>query len=61
MTAELFAISEALKYVLDTSSNKVVTRTDSKSALQHISKCVFNGSKGLATGSVHYFKTNKIL
>ena len=47
MTAELFAISEALKYVQQLNANKVVICTDSKSALQHISKCVHNGCKGL--------------
>lgn len=39
MEAELIAISEALSYLEDTSQDKIVILTDSKSSLQHLALC----------------------
>lgn len=45
MSVELFAISEALSYAVTLDAQKVVVLTDSRSALQHIARCV-SGARG---------------
>ncbi|CAH2105151.1 unnamed protein product [Euphydryas editha] len=57
MTAELFAIYEALKYISTLNVSKIVICTDSKSALQNLFKCVYHGKNGLA---ISYLILSKI-
>ncbi|XP_061722835.1 uncharacterized protein LOC133529192 [Cydia pomonella] len=47
MSAELFAISEAISYAVSSKLTKVVILTDSKSALQHVARCT-SGTRGTA-------------
>lgn len=47
MTAELFAISEALSYANNLQQTNVVIITDSKSALQHLARCA-SGHRGVS-------------
>ncbi|XP_063634786.1 uncharacterized protein LOC134805404 [Cydia splendana] len=47
MSAELFAISEAMSYSFNLKLKNVVILTDSKSALQHIARCA-SGHRGTA-------------
>ncbi|XP_063395680.1 uncharacterized protein LOC134680480 [Cydia fagiglandana] len=47
MSAELFAISEAISYAISLKCRNIVIFTDSKSALQHVARCA-SGNRGTA-------------
>lgn len=41
MRAELLAVLEALSFISSVNANKIIILTDSKSALQHLVRCIF--------------------
>lgn len=60
MTAELYAISEALSYVAAFQHVNIVIFTDSKSALQHLARCA-SGQRGVSIAFAVLRKIHTIL